>query len=45
MGPLVYHDGQRAVQDEAGTRAVADKLADWGCCWFYSSRPLRANCW
>jgi hypothetical protein len=27
--PLDYHSGQRAVQDEAQTRAVADKLADW----------------
>jgi hypothetical protein len=27
--PLVYHDGQRAVQDEAKTRIVADRLADW----------------
>lgn len=29
MKPLVYHAGQRAVQDEAQTRRVADKLADW----------------
>jgi len=27
--PLAYHPGQRAVQDEAHTRRVADKLADW----------------
>lgn len=27
--PLAYHAGQRAVQDEAQTRRVADKLADW----------------
>jgi hypothetical protein len=27
--PLEYHDGQRAIQDEAKTRHVADKLADW----------------
>jgi hypothetical protein len=29
MNPLAYHAGQRAVQDEAQTRRVADKLADW----------------
>lgn len=29
MKPLAYHAGQRAVQDEAQTRRVADKLADW----------------
>lgn len=29
MKPLAYHAGQRAVQDEAHTRRVADKLADW----------------
>jgi hypothetical protein len=29
MKPLAYHSGQRAVQDEAQTRRVADKLADW----------------
>ena len=29
MKPLVYHTGQRAVQEEAGTVRVADKLADW----------------
>jgi hypothetical protein len=29
VSPLSYHPGQRAVQDEAGTRVVADKLADW----------------
>jgi hypothetical protein len=29
MKPLVYHPGQRAVQEEAGTVRVADKLADW----------------
>jgi len=29
MRPLEYHDGQRAIQDEAKTRHVADKLADW----------------
>lgn len=27
--PLVYHPGQRTVQEEAGTVRVADKLADW----------------
>jgi hypothetical protein len=27
--PLVYHAGQRAAQEEAGTVRVADKLADW----------------
>ena len=29
MKPLVYHAGQRAAQEEAGTVRVADKLADW----------------
>jgi len=29
MRPLVYHAGQRAAQEEAGTVRVADKLADW----------------
>jgi hypothetical protein len=29
MMPLVYHSGQRAAQEEAGTVRVADKLADW----------------
>lgn len=29
MKSLAYHQGQRAVQDEAQTRRVADKLADW----------------
>lgn len=29
MKPLSYHAGQRACQEEAGTRRVADKLADW----------------
>jgi hypothetical protein len=29
MKPLAYHPGQRAVQEEAGTVRVADKLADW----------------
>jgi hypothetical protein len=29
MKPLVYHPGQRAVQEEAGTVRVADKLAEW----------------
>jgi hypothetical protein len=29
MKPLVYHAGQRAIQQEAGTVRVADKLADW----------------
>ena len=29
MKALTYHAGQRAVQDEAQTRGVADKLADW----------------
>ena len=29
MNPLVYHAGQRAAQEEAGTVRVADKLADW----------------
>ena len=29
MKPLAYHAGQRAVQEEAGTVRVADKLADW----------------
>jgi uncharacterized protein len=29
MKPLVYHPGQRTVQEEAGTVRVADKLADW----------------
>jgi hypothetical protein len=29
MKPLVYHAGQRAIQEEAGTVRVADKLADW----------------
>ncbi len=27
--PLVYHTGQIAVQEEARTRVVADRLADW----------------
>jgi hypothetical protein len=26
---LVYHDGQLAIQEEAGTRTVADRLANW----------------
>lgn len=29
MRPLQYHDGQRAVQDEANTRDLADHLAHW----------------
>jgi hypothetical protein len=29
MKPLAYHAGQRAIQAEAGTLRVADKLADW----------------
>jgi hypothetical protein len=29
MKPLVYHAGQRAAQEEAGTVRIADKLADW----------------
>lgn len=29
MKPLDYHPGQIAAQTEAGTRYVADKLADW----------------
>lgn len=29
MKALVYHAGQRAAQEEAGTVRVADKLADW----------------
>ena len=29
MAPLVYHDGQRAIQAEAKTTHVADNLADW----------------
>lgn len=29
MRPLVYHEGQRAVQDEANTRRLADNLAHW----------------
>lgn len=27
--PLIYHNGQLAVQEEAGTRVVAEKLASW----------------
>ena len=27
--PLIYHTGQIAVQEEAGTRVVADRLAHW----------------
>jgi Pyridoxamine 5'-phosphate oxidase len=29
MPPLKYHEGQRAVQDEANTRALADHLSEW----------------
>lgn len=29
MPPLVYHEGHRAVQEEAKTVEVADQLADW----------------
>lgn len=29
MPPLTYHEGHRAVQEEAQTVEVADKLADW----------------
>ena len=29
MKALVYHAGQRAAPEEAGTVRVADKLADW----------------
>lgn len=29
MPPLSYHEGQRAVQNEANTVEVADRLADW----------------
>jgi hypothetical protein len=29
MQPLVYHHGQLAVQSEANTRPVAEKLRDW----------------
>lgn len=29
MKPLAYHAGQLAAQGEAGTKRVAEKLADW----------------
>lgn len=29
MRALIYHEGQRAVQDEANTRRLADNLAHW----------------